>query len=150
MQNVPEKEIMGHIADLFKGFADPTRVHILSLLLVLAIVLNISSSVLSLLGPKFSGKAINAISLGDIGFVATPFEMFDTTGVQIKTQSPFETTFVIGYANGGYSYLPSAEVWDYTTADGSIAFELTKCQFKQGTAEQMVEQLVSMLENLAD
>ena len=25
---------MGHIADLFKGFADPTRVHILSLLLV--------------------------------------------------------------------------------------------------------------------
>ena len=34
MQQVPEKEIMGHIADLFKGFADPTRVHILSLLLV--------------------------------------------------------------------------------------------------------------------
>ena len=32
MQPVPEKEIMGHIADLFKGFADPTRVHILSLL----------------------------------------------------------------------------------------------------------------------
>ena len=26
MQTVPEKEIMGHIADLFKGFADPTRV----------------------------------------------------------------------------------------------------------------------------
>ena len=34
MTDVPEKEIMGHIADLFKGFADPTRVHILSLLLV--------------------------------------------------------------------------------------------------------------------
>ena len=33
MQQVPEKEIMGHIADLFKGFADPTRVHILSLLM---------------------------------------------------------------------------------------------------------------------
>ena len=32
MQTVPEKEIMGHIADLFKGFADPTRVHILYLL----------------------------------------------------------------------------------------------------------------------
>ena len=34
MQTLPEKEIMGHSADLFKGFADPTRVHILSLLLV--------------------------------------------------------------------------------------------------------------------
>ena len=34
MQNIPPKEIMDYIADLFKGFADPTRVHILSLLLV--------------------------------------------------------------------------------------------------------------------
>ena len=33
MQTVPEKEILEYIADLFKGFADPTRVHILSLLL---------------------------------------------------------------------------------------------------------------------
>ncbi|MBO7251436.1 MAG: helix-turn-helix transcriptional regulator [Oscillospiraceae bacterium] len=34
MQAVPEKEILEYIADLFKGFADPTRVHILSVLLV--------------------------------------------------------------------------------------------------------------------
>ena len=33
MQTVPEKETLTHIADLFKGFADPTRVHILCLLL---------------------------------------------------------------------------------------------------------------------
>ena len=33
MQSVPEKETMAHIAELFKGFADPTRVHILCLLL---------------------------------------------------------------------------------------------------------------------
>ena len=32
MQAVPEKETIGHIAELFKGFADPTRVHILYLL----------------------------------------------------------------------------------------------------------------------
>ena len=31
---IPDKDTMDHIADLFKGFADPTRVHILSLLLV--------------------------------------------------------------------------------------------------------------------
>ena len=29
---IPEKDTMDHIADLFKGFADPTRVHILYLL----------------------------------------------------------------------------------------------------------------------
>ena len=33
MQTVPETETLTHIADLFKGFADPTRVHILCLLL---------------------------------------------------------------------------------------------------------------------
>lgn len=32
MQTVPEKETMDNIAELFKGFADTTRVHILSLL----------------------------------------------------------------------------------------------------------------------
>ena len=34
MQQIPAKETLTQIADLFKGFADPTRVHILSLLLV--------------------------------------------------------------------------------------------------------------------
>ncbi len=33
MYTITDKETMEHIAELFKGFADPTRVHILSLLL---------------------------------------------------------------------------------------------------------------------
>ena len=33
MKAVPEKETFGQIAELFKGFADPTRVHILCLLM---------------------------------------------------------------------------------------------------------------------
>jgi ArsR family transcriptional regulator len=32
MERMPSKEIMEQIAELFKGFGDPTRVHILSLL----------------------------------------------------------------------------------------------------------------------
>lgn len=32
MSNIPDKETMEAIAELFKGFCDPTRVHILSLL----------------------------------------------------------------------------------------------------------------------
>lgn len=34
MQNIPPKETMEQIAELFKGFADSTRVHILSLLML--------------------------------------------------------------------------------------------------------------------
>lgn len=33
MGNVPDRKTLEQIAELFKGFADPTRVHILSLLL---------------------------------------------------------------------------------------------------------------------
>lgn len=33
MQAVPDKETLAHIAELFKGFADSTRVHILALLM---------------------------------------------------------------------------------------------------------------------
>lgn len=32
MQQMPDKETLEQIAELFKGFCDPTRVHILSLL----------------------------------------------------------------------------------------------------------------------
>ena len=32
IENIPEKETLEQIAELFKGFADPTRVHILYLL----------------------------------------------------------------------------------------------------------------------
>ncbi len=32
MENIPEKDTLEQIAELFKGFADPTRVRILSLL----------------------------------------------------------------------------------------------------------------------
>ena len=34
MQNIPPKQTMDQIAELFKGFADSTRVHILSLLML--------------------------------------------------------------------------------------------------------------------
>ncbi len=32
MQQIPDKIVLGRIAELFKGFADVTRIHILSLL----------------------------------------------------------------------------------------------------------------------
>jgi len=85
---------------------------------------------------------IDAFCIGDVGFVTVPFEMFDNTGKDIKGASPFETTIVITYANGRSGYLPSQEVWEYG------AYELTICYYKQGTAEEVVQQLLSMLNDL--
>ena len=85
---------------------------------------------------------IDAFCIGDVGFVTAPFEMFDNTGMDIKAASPFETTIIMTYANGRSGYLPSEEVWDYG------AYELTICYYKRGTAEDVAQELVSMLKSL--
>jgi len=91
---------------------------------------------------------LDAVTLGDVGFVTAPYEMFDTNGKQIKDGSPFETTFVITYANGRFAYVASDDAYDYTTADGSVAYEITLGYVKRGAAEELVQQFISMLKEL--
>lgn len=91
---------------------------------------------------------LDAVKLGDIGFVTAPYEMFDTNGVFIKDNSPFATTFVITYANGRFAYVASDDAYDYTTADGSVAYEITLGYVKRGAAEELANQFVSMLKDL--
>lgn len=50
---------------------------------------------------------IQVFKIGDIAIGALPFEMFAETGLEIKQQSPFSATFVVGLANGGFGYLPT-------------------------------------------
>ena len=91
---------------------------------------------------------INAVVVGDIGFVTAPFEMFDTTGVYIKDNSPFDTTFVITYANGRHGYLPSEDTWDFQTSNGTSVYEFSICYYTRGTAEQVADSLIAMLNEL--
>jgi len=93
---------------------------------------------------------LNAISLGDIGFVTAPYEMFDTHGKQIREASPYGTTFVLTYANGRFGYIATEETWNYTTADGRIAWELVLGYVTKGTGEQLVQKFVAMLKGLQD
>ena len=103
--------------------------------------------------PKNGGEKIamelDAVVLGNIGMVTAPYEMFDTNGLQIKEGSPFETTFVITYANGRFGYIGSDETWDYKTADGSAAYEISGLGYvARGTGEKLADEFVSMLKEL--
>ena len=82
---------------------------------------------------------INAISLGPVGWVTAPYEMFDVNGKFIRDNSPFEMTFINGYCNGGMGYFPSAYAWEY----GSYEVDTTK--FARGTAELVADRFVEML-----
>ena len=80
-----------------------------------------------------------AYSFGDVGFVAAPYEMFDTNGVFIKENSPFEYTFVSTIANKTNGYFPS----DYGFSYGG--YEVDTTTYVRGTAERLADEYVRML-----
>jgi hypothetical protein len=87
-----------------------------------------------------------AFAIGDVGFVTAPYEMFCESGEAIKEGSPFEMTFVSSCSNGSLSYIPSAPTFTYGESYTSYEQKMTK--FVQGTAELLVDEYVSMLNQL--
>ena len=91
---------------------------------------------------------LNALSLGEVAFVTAPYEMFDTSGVQIKSGSPFDTTFILTYANGRFGYVADLPTWEYASADGRPAWELVLGYVEKGVCERLTDRLISMLKEL--
>ena len=52
---------------------------------------------------------LQAIRIGDLAICGIPFETFVEIGLELKDQSPFPQTMIIGLANGRYGYLPTPE-----------------------------------------
>ena len=59
--------------------------------------------------PEKIDVIVQTFKVGDLGVAGIPFEVFAETGLDIKARSPFEKSFTIGLANGGYGYLPTPE-----------------------------------------
>ena len=84
-----------------------------------------------------------ALAAGDISFVNAPYEMFDTTAMAIKNNTPYKMTFVITVANGEMGYMPTQECWDYPGC-----YEVNSCYFERGTAEIMEKAFLDTLAEL--
>lgn len=93
---------------------------------------------------------ISTLSFGDIGFVVAPYEMFDTNGQELKTQSPFEMTFITTLADMptaqraslGNGYIPSALGY----RNGGYSADISR--YAAGTGEALVRDFLSMLHEL--
>ncbi|MBP3305245.1 MAG: hypothetical protein J6L24_04675 [Oscillospiraceae bacterium] len=94
------------------------------------------------MGKTFTMENINAFSIGDVAFVTAPYEMFHENGSAIKERSPYEMTFVITLANGGNGYLPSYATYEF------FSYECCTSRFKQGSAEELVDLYVSLLNQI--
>ena len=52
---------------------------------------------------------LQAIRINDVVIAAMDCEAFFETGLEIRARSPIDDTFVLGYTNGTFGYLPRAD-----------------------------------------
>ena len=64
---------------------------------------------------------IQVIRIGDIILIAEPSEMFVKFSLEIKKRSPYENTFVVGYANDYVGYIPDEEDYERRGGFGGYA-----------------------------
>lgn len=83
-----------------------------------------------------------AFRLGKIAFALAPYEMFTDNGRYIKENSPFEMTFIVTCANGGYGYMPTAKAYDYH------CYEANTCRYERGAGDMLAEEYLKLLQQL--
>ncbi len=86
---------------------------------------------------------IQAIRIGDAGFVSFPGEFFVEIGLAVKRRSPLRTTFLLGLANDDVGYIPTPEYYP----EGG--YEVSVAQFGPTTAGRWEEAAVRLLNQLS-
>ena len=92
--------------------------------------------------PATFNFSIHALKVGGIGIAVAPYEMFDTSGMQIKEGSPFDLTVIATCANSGQGYVPSKLGWEH----GGYSCDTTR--FCPGSGEELAQHYVDMLTKL--
>ena len=96
--------------------------------------------------PETQELTMSAISIGDLSFVIAPYEMFSKSAQEIKSNTPFEMTFVMAYANGGEGYIPTSEGYEYN--DNVGCYEAYNSPWPKGAAEELSAGYLDMLKGL--
>lgn len=82
------------------------------------------------------------LSIGNIAFAGTEYEMFDTNGMYIKENSPYDMTFILGYCNGKGGYIPSAFAYEHG------CYEMDNGYYEAGTGELTADEYVRLLNEM--
>ena len=85
---------------------------------------------------------IHAVSVGGFSWVNAPYEMWATSALAIKEQTPFDMTFVITCSGAYIGYIPTEDAYEYG------CYESHTSKLSPGTAEALVENFVSMLKDM--
>ena len=90
--------------------------------------------------PDARDMNLRTMTIGKLGFIFAPYEMFGTQGMYIKEHSPCDMTFVVTCSEGAKGYMPS----QLGVQIG--CYESCVTQFAPGTAEKLAEDFVNMLQ----
>ena len=85
---------------------------------------------------KTAELEINAFRVGGIGFTTGTYEMFGESGKAVRDGSPFDFTFLV---TGNSGYIPSEAAFNYR------CYEADTGMYAKGTAEQLVDEYIKML-----
>jgi len=89
---------------------------------------------------------LQVLRVGDVAIVGVPAELFTQLGLDIKNRSPFRYTYVAELANDWIGYIPNREghkLGGYQCWTGFHSYA------EAGTGERIVDEIVTMLKDLA-
>ena len=89
---------------------------------------------------------VSTMVIGELALVGVQPEIDAATDILLQESSPYEYTCLVSFLNGDGKYMPHAEAYDYN--DGKGTYEVYKTSYAKGTAEQMVETAVELLEGV--
>ena len=88
---------------------------------------------------KYIQMDMYAFCIGGVGFTTGTYEMFSNSGLYVKENSPFETTFLI---TGNSTYVPADVAYTYRGYEADTGY------YARGVAEALAEQYVEMLKSI--
>ena len=90
--------------------------------------------------PATRDMVLRAVTVGNLGFVFAPYEMFGEQGRYIKDHSPCDVTLVATCGEGDNSYLAASKGgFEYNSYEAQV------CYYAEGVAEQAAKDFVDIL-----
>lgn len=87
---------------------------------------------------------LRTCTLGELGFVFAPYEMFCLHAQTIKENSPCAETFIATLGQGNEGYLPTLMAFEYDSYEACVT------SFARGTGEELADKFVEMLKSLSE
>ncbi|MBK9168506.1 MAG: hypothetical protein IPM24_13700 [Bryobacterales bacterium] len=96
--------------------------------------------------PDYVQAPAQVLRVGDLGIATFPGEAFCAMGVEVKQQSPFAATMMIGLANDYHGYIPTVRGHEQ---GGYETWRATTAYLERDAAPQLVASAVRQLRDMA-